>query len=55
MPAVRRPRVSPWGPEELAAFLDKAAADELGALFEVIAFTGLRHGEALGLMWADVD
>jgi len=29
--------------------------DRLGPLFEVIAATGLRRGEALGLRWDDVD
>ncbi|GAA4287288.1 site-specific integrase [Georgenia daeguensis] len=55
LPAARRPRVSPWEPDELGAFLEVAAQDSLGALFEVIAFTGLRRGEALGLRWADID
>ncbi len=50
-----RPEVTPWQPDELGAFLDAAAGDRLGALYELMAFTGLRRGEALGLRWADVD
>lgn len=56
MPTVSRPKVRPWEPEELGAFLDHAVADvRLGALFELIAATGLRRGEAVGLRWDDVD
>jgi len=50
-----RPEVTPWQADELGAFLDAAAADRLSALFELMAFAGLRRGEALGLRWADVD
>jgi integrase len=50
-----RPRVEPWTPEELGAFLDAAAADRLGVLYELITIAGLRRGEALGLRWCDVD
>ena len=53
--AVRRPRVHPWEAAELGHFLDHAATHRLGALFEVMALTGLRRGEALGLRWGDVD
>jgi len=55
LPAAPRPRVRPWEPAELGAFLDHAVADRLGALFEVMAATGLRRGEACGLRWSDVD
>jgi integrase len=50
-----RSRVRPWEPAELGQFLDYAAADRLGALYELIAMTGLRRGEAIGLTWDDVD
>lgn len=52
---VRRPKVRPWEPAELGAFLDYAASHRLGVLFEVLAMTGLRRGEAVGLRWRDVD
>jgi integrase len=55
LPEVRRPQVRPWEPAELGKFLDFVAGDELGALFEVIAATGMRRGEALGLRWSDID
>jgi integrase len=47
--------VRPWEPEELGAFLDHAAGHRLGVLFEVLAMTGLRRGEVVGLRWGDVS
>jgi integrase len=55
LPSAPRPRVRPWEPAELGAFLDSIAADRFAPLFELIAGTGLRRGEAVGLRWADVD
>jgi integrase len=55
LPSVKRPHVRPWEPEELGAFLDRADRDELGPAFQLLAATGLRRGEALGLRWADVE
>ncbi len=50
-----RPKVSPWQANELGAFLDAAASDRLAALYELMAFAGVRRGEALGLRWSDID
>ena len=50
-----RPPVAVWSPEQLGAFLDSTGGDRLGSLYEVIALTGLRRGEACGLRWQDVD
>jgi integrase len=55
LPKAARPKVQPWEPAELGRFLDHAAGDRLGVLYEVMAATGLRRGEACGLRWADVD
>ncbi len=55
LPKATRPTVRPWEAAELGRFLDHAATDRLGALYEVIALTGLRRGEACGLRWQDVD
>ena len=55
MPREARKRVEPWTPEETGAFLDAVAGDRLAALFHVVAYLGLRRGEALGLRWDDVD
>ncbi|SFK37300.1 Site-specific recombinase XerD [Geodermatophilus ruber] len=50
-----RPEVQPWSAGELVTFLRHVETDRLGPLFEVIAATGLRRGEALGLRWTDLD
>lgn len=42
-------------PEQLAAILHQAQGVRLYPLFATIAALGLRHGEALGLQWQDVD
>lgn len=55
LPASARPKVKPWEPTELGQFLDSIGAHRLGSMFEVIAGTGLRRGEAVGLRWDDVD
>jgi integrase len=56
VPRTTRPaKVRPWEPAELGAFLDHAAGHRFGALFEVLAFTGLRRGEVCGLRWTDID
>ncbi|MDT4997447.1 MAG: hypothetical protein QOD45_1515 [Pseudonocardiales bacterium] len=55
LPTASRKRVQPWEPAELGTFLDHVAHDRMGPLFEVIAATGMRRGEAIGLRWGDVD
>lgn len=44
-----------WRPEELRRFLDHVRDDRLFAAWLLIATTGLRRGELLGLRWQDVD
>jgi integrase len=44
-----------WDAAQLRAFLAHTAGDRFGDLWLVLAFTGLRRGEALGLRWTDVD
>lgn len=55
LPTVTKAEPQPWTGDELADFLDRAAGHRLGALFEVLAFTGMRRGEVCGLRWSDVD
>jgi integrase len=55
LPDAPRPKAQPWEAAELGAFLDAAAGDRLGALYELMALSGLRRGEAIGLRWQDVD
>ena len=44
-----------WTPEQTGAFLDRASKHRLYALFHLIAFRGLRRGEACGQQWTDTD
>ena len=44
-----------WSAEQLSAFLASVADDRLFALWRVLAMTGMRRGEALGLAWGDLD
>jgi integrase len=54
-PKVIRPRVPVAGPEHTAAAIEATAHKRVGPLVVLIAYTGMRLGEALGLRWADVD
>ncbi|TDD83495.1 hypothetical protein E1293_14525 [Actinomadura darangshiensis] len=44
-----------WTPEQTGTFLDHAADHPLYALLHLMAFRGLRRGEACGLAWPDLD
>ena len=48
-------RLPVWSAEQLAAFLAHVADDRLFALWRLLAMTGMRRGEALGLQWEDLD
>jgi integrase len=50
-----RPRLRVWTAAEVSRFLQLAADDRLVALWHLLATTGLRRGEALGLHWEDLD
>ena len=59
---VDRPRVKPWKSDQYWAFvtrLEAEPADSAGGrllpVVQVVAGTGLRLGEVLGLRWSDVD
>lgn len=53
--AAVRPETPSWTGEELGRFLAGVVDDPLYALWVLLATTGLRRGEALGLRWSDVD
>jgi integrase len=55
--AAKSPEMHPWTVEELRAFLDQRskAGDELLIAWSLLAATGMRRGESLGLRWGDVD
>jgi hypothetical protein len=44
-----------WTAEQLAAFLASVRSDRLLALWRLLAMTGMRCGEALGLRCEDID
>jgi integrase len=55
--APRRDKVRTWTAAELSTFLRRSDAegDRDFALWRLIASTGMRRGEAVGLRWGDVD
>jgi integrase len=44
-----------WSAEQLAGFLSFVKDDRLFGLWRLLAMTGCRRGEALGLTWDDLD
>lgn len=44
-----------WLPAHAGKFLDFIEGERLHALFALAAYCGLRRGEVLGLVWAEVD
>src|SRR5450759_29221 len=44
-----------WSAAQLKAFLTATHDDRLGPVWHLLAMTGMRRGEALGLRWEDVD
>ncbi|WP_344907920.1 site-specific integrase [Actinomadura meridiana] len=51
----RPSQVMVWTPEQTGTFLDHAADHPLYPLLHLMAFRGLRRGEACGLAWPDLD
>jgi integrase len=46
---------APWSPEEMRQFLRHVEVDRLYAAWLLLATTGVRRGELLGLRWQDLD
>jgi integrase len=44
-----------WSADELRGFLEHVSSDRLSALWTLLATTGMRRGEAVGLRWSDLD
>ena len=53
--AVTRTQMQVWSGEQLGVFLAATADDPLAMLYRLVAHTGLRRGEAVGLRWSEVD
>lgn len=51
----RGPEMRVWTPAELSTFLASIAGNRNEVLFRVMAMTGIRRGEAVGLRWSDVQ
>ena len=54
-PAAERKEQRTWSSDELREFLAAIGDDRLFALYVLMATTGMRRGEALGLRWTDLD
>jgi integrase len=54
-PRVPRPQLSVWDVDQLREFLTVAGAHRLSAAFVLLATTGMRRSEVLGLRWSDID
>jgi integrase len=54
-PTITTKEVHPWTKEQTKRFLRLLDKQRFDPIFELIIFTGLRRGEALGLKWEDVD
>jgi integrase len=54
-PSVTRPEVTTWSSDQLKAFSAVAQESRMRNAFTILASTGMRRGEALGLRWVDVD
>jgi integrase len=54
-PKPKTHEINPWTAAETARFLGAAEGDRLYAAFMLMATAGLRRGEALGLVWSDLD
>jgi integrase len=53
--ASRRRGMQTWSPSELRDFLDSTCEHERHTLWCVLAATGMRRSEILGLRWSEVD
>ena len=49
------PKDHTWEPAETLRFLETARTHRLFAAFYLTMTTGMRHGEALGLRWSDIE
>lgn len=53
LPPVDTKAFEPWEAEQVGHFLDVASEHRLGALFELVFFTGMRRQDVVGLDWVD--
>jgi integrase len=53
--AAGRPESTTWTADQLRTFLEGTRSNRYSAAYLLLATTGLRRGEALGLRWQDLD
>lgn len=54
-PLIVTKEIQPWTKEQTRVFLKFLESKSLAPIYELIIFTGVRKGEALGLKWEDID
>lgn len=54
-PKPRQAEMKVWDLDQIRAFLDEVEDDRLSAAWLLMATTGMRRGEVVGLRWEDVD
>lgn len=54
-PSADRKEQRTWSSDDLRDFLDTVREDRLFAMYVLMATTGMRRGEVLGLRWRDID
>lgn len=54
-PTATRPDHTTWSSDQVHEFFDAVEDDRLFAAYALLATTGMRRGEVLGLRWSDVD
>jgi integrase len=54
-PRPRTPEMKVWDVAQLRKFLRHVESDRLGPIWLLMATTGMRRGEVVGLRWSDVD
>ena len=54
-PSSRSPEMKAWNADELRSFTASTAGHRWAGVWALVATTGMRRGEVLGLRWSDVD